>query len=193
MIRDIGRGVLGRNPVWVTPLALPVVLFASTSWDTAILFAVALPVVVMVAHLVAIPVERWLAPDLAIVAILVAGGISVTFAEWVTYALGIVPAYRSILLFRAISVSGIMLWPIFAGFRGEAASLRLHRVAGLVLGFALGLVLLTLIRTSLISVGFIQAGSLPFGLFLLALGRILVNASVVLTNQRSRRGREVDV
>ncbi|TVR67448.1 MAG: hypothetical protein EA427_13755 [Spirochaetaceae bacterium] len=186
---DIGRGITARNPVWVVPLALPIALFASTTWEMALLFSIGVSVTVIVTHILAIPVERWLPPDLAIVAMLITGGVVITLAERVLYVSGIVPAARPLFLFRAISVSGVMLWPALIGSRTEPVTRRLNRVIGLVLGFVLGLLGLTLLRTSLIAYGFIPAGSLPFGLVVLALGRMAANRFMEVSRER-RGGKE---
>lgn len=187
MIRDIGRGITARNPVWVVPLALPIALFASTSWEMTLLFSVGVSVTVLSTHLLAIPVERWLPPDLAVVAMLLAGGVVITLTERVLYVFGVVPAARPLFLFRAITVSGVMLWPALIGNRGEPAARRMNRVVGLIFGFVTGLVLLTLVRTSLLRYGFIPAASLPFGLIVLAVGRMLANQFVI---RRERAGEE---
>ena len=188
MIREIGRGITERNPVWVVPLALPIVLFASSTWEMTVFFALAVPTAVFITHLVAIPLERWLPPDLMLLAMLLAGGVVVTLAERVLYASGIVLPTRPLLLFRAITVSGVMLWPMLVGSRHEPVSQRLNRVAGLVIGFVLGLILLALVRTSLVTAGFAPAGSLPFALIVLALGRIAVNQVMIGREKRARPG-----
>lgn len=190
MIRDLGRGIATRNPVWIMPLALPIVLFASGSWDMTILFAVAVPIMLIVTHLVALPFERWLPPDLEIVAMLVTGGVVITLAEQVLYMLGIVLATRPLLLFRAVSVSGVMLWPALIGTRAEPASRRLNRVLRLSLGFALGLILLAALRVPFVLGGFVPAGSVAGGLLLLAFGRVVINHFTVRRERIQREARE---
>lgn len=186
MSGNLERGITARNPVWVVPLGLPAALFATQSWDMTILFAVSVIVVVIITHLVSMPIERWLPPDLGIVAMLITGGVVITIAELVLGATGIVLTGRALYLYRAITVSGVMLWPALIGKRDEPFSHRMNRVTGLALGFGLGVALLAIIRVPLVLSGVRPAHSLSFALFVLALGRILVNL-VVMRRERSRK------
>ncbi len=188
MIREIGRGITVRNPVWVVPLALPIVLFASTTWEMTLLFSVAVPLVVILTHAVSYPLERWFPPDLSFMVTLLTAGIVVTLAERVLYAFGIVLPGRPLYIFRAIAVSGVMLWPAFIGTRDEPFLRRIYRVTGLAFGFMLGLLVLAIVRTLLISRGFTPAGAVSFAFLVLALGRMAVNQVVILREDRRERG-----
>ncbi|POR05443.1 hypothetical protein AU468_00785 [Alkalispirochaeta sphaeroplastigenens] len=183
MNRDIVRGIAEGNPLWVTPLALPIALFASQSWYMTALFALAVPLLVVLTHALAAFLERWFPPDYSFLVVLLTGGTLISLTELGLALAGIVLPTRGLYLFRSIAVSGVMLWPVREGRRREeSATERISRATGLAVGFLLGLVILSVMRIPVIQGGFKPAHSVAFGLFLLALGRIVVNKVSVRGN-----------
>ncbi|SIP89189.1 Rnf-Nqr subunit, membrane protein [Alkalispirochaeta americana] len=176
MNRDIIKGVAEGNPLWVTPLALPLALFASQSWYMTAIFALAVPLLLVLTHAIAALLERWFPPDYSLLVVLLVGGALISLTELGLAFAGIILPTRALYLFRSIAVSGVMLWPVREGCRrGESYADRICRITGLALGFLVGLVILSVIRIPIIQGGFKPANSVAFGLFLLALGRIVVN------------------
>lgn len=170
------RHAVTRNALWVTPLALPAALLASTTVELALLFGVVIAVTVPLAHLVSWPIERWLPRYVRLVVILVIASVIITLAETVIRAGGYQLAQRPLYVLRALTVSGLVVYPSIASPLGQRFSRRMAIVAGTVVGFLGGFFVFAALRIAVIAFGFVPGDSLAFGFLLLALGRIAINA-----------------
>lgn len=170
------RHVTSRNPVWIVPLALPIVLYASTSVERAVLFAAAVVVTVPLSHAVSFFVERWLPRYLRMVPLLVVAAVVVTVFELLVLSFGYPLSDRSRYLLQALTVTGITVWPTGAAPLDESWPERLSVATGLAAGFLVGFVPIAAVRIVLSRVGYGYADALFVGFLLLAIGRAALNA-----------------
>lgn len=178
-----------RNPVWIVPLALPIVLYGTQTGDRALLFGVVITLVVPMAHALSYPLERVFPRSLHLIPLLTIAAVLVTLAELVIDLSGIVAGPRTILFMRSLVVSGLLLYPGTIRRGGRPARGfpdRMLRVGATTTAFLLGFSLFFVIR-SILSVPFATFGDTVAGGFLiLAAGRIAVRASRGL--RRGRKG-----
>lgn len=174
-----------RNPVWVVPLALPIVLYAGQSLERALLFAGIVTVVLPSVHVISYFAESLLPRTLRIIPVLAVAGTVVTIVELFVLRAGVPATDRLVLIMRATSVSGIVIWPTIRAQEGERFVDRLEIVVGLLLGFLLGFTVFTAIRLVARNAGFGLANSVAFGFFILAIGRMGITAR---KRQTSRGG-----
>ncbi|MCG8479952.1 MAG: hypothetical protein MI724_12710 [Spirochaetales bacterium] len=186
-MKRFGRQLLSRNPVWVVPLALPIALFASQTVELAGLFAVLVLVVVPVTHGIAYFVEAWLPRYLRLVAVLIVSSTVLAVAEMVLHLVGWGIAGRSLYMMRAITVSGLVVWPTAAAPRDERFTDRLAVSFGLAVGFVIGFVPLAATRILFIRAGYRPADSVFMGFLLLAVGKIIINVYRRLAYDRGGR------
>ena len=180
------RQLTSRNPVWMVPLALPLVLFASRSIRTAILFSVVVIAVVPLVHSISYFLERQLPRYLRLVSLLIVAATVMTVVELVLVAMGQALTEGTASLLQAMTVMGIMIWPTIGSPLNETFQYRMSIAAGLAVGFVLGFVPLVLVRYLLFSAGYRWADALFVGFLLLTIGRVAVN--VVRRSRRERNG-----
>ncbi len=178
------RGITERNPIWMIPLALPLALHASQGTELAVVFSIAVSVVILVSVAVTAGIERWVPQDYVLVTLVVVAATVVTVVELVLGVLGVPLSRLSTYLLRSVAVCGLLVHPGAIGRRREPFTPRMVRVMGLALGFVLGLALLTAGRQLLRAAGVSTYQSVAVGLFLLALGRIVINAIRVSRGRR---------
>ncbi|MDA3949094.1 MAG: hypothetical protein PF508_07685 [Spirochaeta sp.] len=176
-MKQVGRYIVSKNPVWTVPLALPIVLFASQSPEWAVLFGVTVALVVPFVHVLSYFMESHLPRMLRIIPVLVIAGTVVTIVELFAIRAGVVPSDRMLLMLRAVSVSGIVIWPTIRAPRRERFVDRMQVVLGLTIGFVLGFALFSLIRFGIGQAGIGLANSVAMGFFLLAVGRMIAIVS----------------
>ncbi len=173
-----------RNPVWIVPLALPIVIYGSQTLRRALLFAVIIAIVVPLTHILWALIERSFPRALRLVPLLVIAALLLTIVEVILNLSGIYVSPRSLVLIRSLSVSGLLLYPAMISARDDLVSSHLRRVAGITIGFLAGFLLFALMR-SLFS---LALGSFPStiagGFFILAFGRIVIN--LIHEAQRTR-------
>ncbi|MCG8477869.1 MAG: hypothetical protein MI724_02150 [Spirochaetales bacterium] len=186
-MKRFGPQLLSRNPVWVAPLALPIALFASQTVELAALFAILVLVVVPLTHGISYFVEAWLPRYLRLVAVLIVASTVLAVAETVLRLGGWGIAGRSLYMMRAITVSGLVVWPTSVAPRDERFTDRLAVSCGLAVGFVIGFVPLAATRILFIGAGYRPADSVFMGFLLLAVGNIVINVYRRLaTDQRGR-------
>ena len=183
-MKGSGRQVLFRNPVWGVPLALPVALFASQTAVLAGLFTILVLVVVPISHAISYFVEAWLPRYLRLFAVLIVTSAVLTVAEMVLNLAGWEIVGRPLYMMRALTVSGLVIWPTMAAARGERFTERLTVAFGLVGGFVIGFLPLATARILLIRAGYRPADSVFMGFLLLAVGKIIVNMYRTLADDR---------
>ena len=183
------RQLVTRNPVWVVPLALPVTLFASQTTELAALFVILILIAVPVTHGISYFVEAWLPRYLRLVAVLIVASTVVSITEMILFLSGWGVTGRSLYMMRAITVSGLVVWPTSASPRGERFTDRLAVAFGLAVGFVIGFAPLAAARILLIRAGYRPADSVFMGFLLLAVGKIIIN--VYRNLAYDRRGRIV--
>ncbi|MFO8042501.1 MAG: Rnf-Nqr domain containing protein [Alkalispirochaeta sp.] len=166
------RHMTTRNPVWMVPLALPFVLYASQSYDVAVLFSIAVVVIVPTVHAISFFAERWLPRHLRIIPVLLTAAVAVTVAEILLARLGQAASGRTGYMVQALAVAGITVWPAFSSPPGESFRHRLGVAGGLAAGFVLGFAPLAAVRIVLSRAGYMYADSVAVGFLLLALGRM---------------------
>ena len=88
-MKQVGRYIISKNPVWTVPLALPIVLFASQSPEWAVLFGISVAIVVPTVHLISYFVESSLPRMLRIIPVLVIAGTVVTIVELFAIRIGV--------------------------------------------------------------------------------------------------------
>lgn len=182
LLRHIGV----RNPVWIVPLAIPIVLHGTQSFDRAILFSVVIAIVVPVTHALSFFVERSFPRSLTFLPLLTIAAVVLTLVEVVIGVSGIAAGPRTTALIRSLAVSGLLLYPTFSGTPSERFYDRMQRVGSVTIAFLLGFALFYAVRM----VASIVFGSLAFtvagGFFVLALGRMTV--TLIHDLRRSVRG-----
>jgi Na+-translocating ferredoxin:NAD+ oxidoreductase RnfA subunit len=183
-VKQFSRQVLSRNPVWMVPLALPIVLYASQSVRTAILFGAVVVVTVPIVHGLSYFAERRLPRYLRIVPLLVIAATVLTLTELLLERIGEPLPDRTRLLLRAVTVTGIMIWPTVASRAGETLRSRVAVATGLAVGFVVGFAPLAAVRIALSRSGYILADSVAIGFLMLAIGRGVINI------QHNRSGAE---
>lgn len=161
-----------RNPVWVVPLALPFVLYAGQSLERALLFAGIITVVLPSVHVISYFAESLLPRTLRIIPVLVIAGTVVTIVQLFVVQSGVPATDRLVLIIRATSVSGIVIWPTIRAPESERFLDRLETVIGLLIGFIVGFAVFTAIRLAARTAGIDLANSVAFGFFILAIGRM---------------------
>jgi Na+-translocating ferredoxin:NAD+ oxidoreductase RnfE subunit len=174
-VKQFSRQVLSRNPVWMVPLALPIVLYASQSVRTALLFGAVIVVTVPVVHGISFFAERRLPRHLRIIPLLVISATILTLVELLLQRIGEPLPDRTRLLLRAVSVAGIMIWPTVASRAGETFRSRVAVAMGLAVGFLVGFAPLAAVRIALSRSGYVLADSVAIGFLMLAVGRAAIN------------------
>lgn len=164
-----------RNPVWMVPLALPIVLYASQSLDLAITFGIAVALVVPAVHSVSFFAERALPREVRLLPVLVLTATLITVWEMLILRFGVELTGRSAFMLEGITVSALVLSPTVAAPERESYAHRMKRAAGLSVGFLLGFVPVVVLRVLLGLSGYQYANSLFVGFLLLAVGRIAIN------------------
>jgi hypothetical protein len=177
-----------RNPVWMVPLALPFVLFASQTYDEAVLFSITVLIAIPTVHGISFFVERWIPRHLRVIAVLLTAAVVMTIAEIVLVRIGYAPSQRTRYLLQALTVAGITVWPAFSSPAAESFRHRIGVAGGLALGFVLGFVPLAALRIALSRGGYVYADSVAVGFFLLALGRIAISVYRRYARGRSSEG-----
>jgi len=176
-VKGITEFVLNRNPVWVVPLALPLVLYGSGSVEQAVLFVMLVGIGVPVIHMVSFFAERWLPRMFRLVPVLIVAGTVFTVFEMVFLVPAEGVSERLLLMVRGASVSGIVIVPTIGSPEDERFIDRMRQVAGLTVGFVLGFVLFTAIRLGFTILVGRELQPVALGFFVLALGRIAWNAA----------------
>jgi len=178
-----------RNPVWIIPLAMPIVLYGTQTGDRALLFGVVVALVIPITHALSWPLERVFPRSLHLVPLLTIAAVLVTMAELVIDLSGVFAGPRTIVLLRSLVVSGLLLYPGSVGpgaVRNERFSERMLRIGATTAAFLVGFALFFVIR---------RVAAVPFGTFsdtvaggflILAIGRMTVSAV-----HRVRRGRGI--
>ena len=169
------RHVTSRNPVWMVPLALPVVLYASQTVYLAVLFTALVAIAVPTVHGVSYFAERWLPRHLRLVSLLLVAAVVVTILERILQSLGDIVPQRTHSMIQALTVTAIMVWPTIAAPVEETFRHRMAVAAGLAAGFVVGFVPLAAVRILLSRGGYLFADTLFVGFLLLAVGRMAIN------------------
>lgn len=185
------RHMTTRNPVWMVPLALPFVLYASQSYDVAVLFSIMVVIIVPIVHGISFFAERWLPRHLRVIPVLLTAAVAVTLAEIVFVRLGQTFSGRTSYLVQALAVAGITVWPAFSSPPGESFRHRIGVAGGLAAGFVLGFVPLAAVRITLSRAGYIYADSVAVGFLLLAVGRMSISAYRRYAVKPSKNGEPV--
>lgn len=173
-----------RNPVWIVPLSLPIALFASASVEWALLFGWFVPAAVVVSHAAGATVERWIPRRLRLPGFMLLAAIIVTLLELLVQRSGARLESLSLLMVRATTVSGVMVWPALVAGPRELWRERMTRAVGVSLGFVVGLTVLALVRRAAGALGIGGGDTVALGFLVLALGRIGLTA---LRGRRRRR------
>ncbi len=175
-MKTISEQVLQRNPVWVMPLALPLVIFGSESFDRALLFVMVLGIGLPVIHMVSFFAEGRLPRMLRIIPVVIVAAAVFSVLEMVFLVPSSQENQRLLLMVRGATVSGIVIVPTIRSRPGERISERMQHVIGLTLGFLLGFALFTIMRLGVQFLVGEAVSSVAAGFFILALGRIAWNA-----------------
>lgn len=162
-----------RNPVWVAPLALPIVLFGSQSIERAVAFAIIVAVTIPAVHLISFFAEAWLPRMLRIVPVLIIAAGVVTIVEAFALRAGVVQSDRFLLMLRATSVSGLVIAPTVRARPGERFIDRMQIVLGLTVGFVVGFAAFTAIRVGIVAAGYGIGQSVAAGFLILAAGKMV--------------------
>ncbi len=184
-MRIIVHHLFQKNPVWVAPMVLPVLLFGSGSMERALLFIILIGLGLPTVHVISFFIEAHLPRSFRLFSVLVVAASIFTVLEIL-----FVPAggddpgaiSRLTLLVRGLSVSGIVILPTVRAPRGERFSERIQHVLGLTLGFILGFVVFVALRLGLQQLAGREIQPVVAGFFLLAAGRIGYNLFPVYRN-----------
>jgi hypothetical protein len=175
-MKTIAEHVVQRNPVWVMPLALPLVIFGSESPERALLFVMVVGIGLPVIHMVSFYVEGRLPRMLRIVPVVIVAAAVFSVLEMLFLPPVSQESQRLVLMVRGAAVSGIVIVPTIRSRPGERFSERIQHVLGLTIGFILGFALFTVLRLGLVVLVGQAVSPVAAGFFLLALGRIGWNA-----------------
>jgi hypothetical protein len=140
-----------------------------------VLFGAIVMVTVPVVHGISFFVEGQLPRHLRIVPLLVIAATVITLVELVLQRIGEPLPDRTRLLLRAVTVTGIMIWPTVASRAGETYRSRMAVATGLAVGFVVGFAPLAALRIALSRSGYVLADSVAIGFLLLAIGRAAIN------------------
>ncbi len=176
------RALRVHNPVLGIPLMLPMVLYGSGSFEGALLFGLAMPLVFLISVAGILATEQFIPPHFTLFALMLLTVVLVTSLELLFVAIQFPVTHLGVLLFRATAVSGILVQPTLLGGRREPKTPRFVRIAGAIFGFSLVLFVLTLIRIGLRLAGVQAYGGMAVGFIALAVMRMMV--------VRSRSGHE---
>lgn len=178
-----------RNPVWIVPMALPIVLYGTQTGDRAILFGTVIALVMPMTHALSYPLERVFPRSHRLIPLLTIAAILVTIAELVIDVSGVAAGPRTILLLRSLVVSGLLLYPGVAvrnEVTGERFSDRMLRVGSTTAAFLAGFAVFYVVR-SIASVPFGPlTDTVAGGFLILAVGRMAIRAIRDLRRGRRR-------
>ncbi len=167
------RAMRDHNPVIIVPLMLPMALYGSRSVEGAVLFGIAVPVILLLTAILVLFSERFLPPHATSFALMVVAVIFVTALEWFFAVIEFSITPLGMLLFRATVVSGILVQPGFLGGRREPKTPRFIRISGAILSYSLILLVLTLTRVAFRVLGVQSFGGVAVGFIILAIFRFI--------------------
>lgn len=177
-----------RNPVWIVPLAIPIVLYGTQTADRAVLFGLVVAIVVPLSHAISYFLERVFPRSLYLLPLLTVAAVLVTLVELVINISVISAGPRTIALIRSLVVSGLLLYPATngsAGVMGERFRERMTRVGSITLAFVVGFAAFYLLRALSSTIVRSFADTVAGGFLILAAGRMTIT---VVHDLRQRRG-----
>lgn len=175
-MKTISEQILNRNPVWVIPLALPLVIFGSESLQRALLFVMILGIGLPVIHMISFFAEGRVPRMIRLIPVMIVAAAVFSALEMIFLVPTAQESQRLLLMVRGAAVSGIVIVPTIRSQPGERFTERMQHVIGLTIGFLLGFVLFTALRLGVSFMVGDAVSSVAAGFFILALGRIAWNA-----------------
>ena len=163
-----------RNPLWVLSLALPILFHASVEIKTTVLFAVAVPILMILVHCISYVIEMMVVSWVRVSIVLLVAAIIITVAELLLQFNGLLKAENTLFIFRSFVVSGLVIWPTIVSVAKETFRVRMKRVLVLSASFCIGLSLFAGIRIVIGSIEFPFMYTVTAGFWLFALCRIVM-------------------
>ena len=176
MSTDFSRRMWRGNAVFVLGLGLPSVLYASGSVPESLVFAVTVVVLVPLSHVISWHIENVVWPIARPYTPLVVASVLLTGMEALAGTIGFSFSSRGAWLYRALAVDALVLWPALTLRQMDRLRQRIISAASVAASYVPALILMTVARTALISLGVSLAETLAGALFLVAAGKLVLNA-----------------